>query len=74
MLESNPPRNSQRKLIKTMGAGGGSPCRSQFSNEKAPNIGLIDFLMPKKTHNVTSRADGRGAGVSRDCSNSTGGR
>ncbi len=47
-LESNPPRNSWLRLIKTMSGGVGP--------KASASIEWIDFRMPEKTHTGSCRA------------------
>ena len=48
MLESNPPRNSRRQTHQDDEAGGEGETPSPLA--KKEHIGLIDLLMPQKTH------------------------
>ena len=53
LLESNRPRNSQPETHRDDEVRGAAVESPRTSRTKKPNIGLIDFLMPWKTHNDT---------------------
>ena len=61
MQECNSPRNSWRKLIKTMGLGAEpEPASPRILR---PNIGLIDLRMPKKLKPIQLSATSGGGSL-----------